>query len=76
MHVLSSFIRKYSTTVAQSLYVFDHAVSPILCYGAEVWGFEKSETIERVQYKFCRKILRVRSNATNAGALGEVGRYP
>jgi hypothetical protein len=51
-------------------------VKPILCYGSELWGYERCEQIERVHIKFCKKLLKVGSSATNCAVLGEVGRYP
>jgi hypothetical protein len=76
MNILLSFIRKYDTTTAQAFYLFDHSVSPILCYGAEVWGYEQCESIERVHYKCCKNVLKVSSNTSNAAVLGETGRHP
>ena len=34
---------------------FDSIVKPILCYGSEIWGYEYSQKIEKVQIKFCKK---------------------
>ena len=30
--------------------LFDKQTEPILCYGAELWGYKVHENIERVQY--------------------------
>lgn len=56
--------------------LFDKTVLPILLYGAEIWGTEYSECIERVQITFVKKILGVGSTTTNAAVLYETGRYP
>ena len=37
--------------------LFDSIVRPILCYGSEIWGYEYSQTIEKVQSKFCKDML-------------------
>ena len=45
-------------------------------YGSEIWGTEYSETIERVQVKFCKDYLRLGDTVNNCMALGECGRLP
>ena len=56
--------------------IFDTVVVPAICYGSEVWGYEYSETIERVQLKFCRYLLGVNSSVSRHAILGECGRLP
>ena len=56
--------------------LFDKMVVPVLCYGAEVWGFEKRERIERVHLKFCKYVLGVSAQTTSVAVYGECGRYP
>ena len=56
--------------------IFDSAILPILTYGAEVWGFQKYEHLERIQYLACRVFLGVSPKAPNNSVLGECGRYP
>ena len=51
-------------------------VSPILCFGSEVWGYEYSSVIESVHYDFCKNFLGVNSSVNNVVALGECGRLP
>lgn len=51
-------------------------ISPILCYNAEIWGYEYCESIERVQLKFCKQILRLNSSTATPAVLGELGRLP
>ena len=36
----------------------------------------KSDDIERIHLKFCKRILNVRSNTCTSGVYGELGRYP
>jgi len=56
--------------------LFDKMVVPILCYGAEIWGYSSSEHIESVQRAFCRRVLGVKRNTSNSFVLGDCGRYP
>ena len=48
----------------------------ILLYASEIWGFSNSKEIERVHFKFCKRLLNVRLNTFTAGVYGELGRYP
>ena len=36
----------------------------------------KSDDIERIHLKFCKRILNVRSNTCTSGVYGELSRYP
>jgi hypothetical protein len=36
--------------------LFDTIVRPILCYGAEIWGYQYSGIIEKVHTDLCRLI--------------------
>ena len=56
--------------------LFDKMIMPILTYGAEIWGFETKECIERVHTKFLKYVLGVPTSATNAAVYGECGRLP
>ena len=56
--------------------LFDKLVLPVLCYGAEIWGYEYHENIAGIHSKFCKRILGVRYSTTNVAVLGECGRYP
>ncbi len=51
-------------------------VSPILLYSAEVWGINDYQDADKIHMKFCKTILGVRKQTTNAAILGELGRYP
>ena len=39
--------------------LFDKVVLPMLCYGAEMWEYEVTESIERVQLKLLKRVLGV-----------------
>ena len=56
--------------------LFDKLVSPILCYGSEVWGFQTRDNVEVVHRKFCKRLLAVKRNTPSASVLGDCGRYP
>ena len=51
-------------------------VKPILTYGAEIWGTEYADIIERVHVEFCKQFLGVNNSVNNAVVLGECGRLP
>ena len=55
--------------------LFDRTISPILCYGSEIWGFNYSDIIETVHTKFCKRVLGVNKFTSNAAVLGDCGRY-
>ena len=55
---------------------FDSIVKLILCYGAEIWGYEYSKTIEKVHIKFCKRFVGLHQNTADFFALSECGRYP
>ena len=56
--------------------LFDKMVLPIILYGAEVWGHQRYDHVERVQLKFCKFLLGVGSKTNNSAVLGECGRKP
>ena len=57
--------------------LFDTMIKPILCYAAELWGFEIAGNIEKVHDQFCKRFLKLpQCRAFNAFARGECGRYP
>ena len=48
----------------------------MLIYGAEIWGTNVQQEIERVQYYACKRHLCARPNSSNNAVMGECGRYP
>lgn len=56
--------------------LFDSMVMPILTYGSEVWGFQYYKQLERVQLRFCKKVLGVPVRTPDSAVLGECGRFP
>ena len=61
------FIASDMKNVEHMFILFDRMVTPILSYGAEIWGTCK------VEYKY---ILGVNSKTSNSAVLGECGRQP
>ena len=55
--------------------LFDSIVQPILCYSSEIWGYRYCETIERIHFKFCKRVACLNSNVSNMMALSECGRH-
>ena len=56
--------------------LFDKLISPILCYGSEIWGFSGAKDVEKVHLKFCKKLLAVKQCTQNDFIYGETGRTP
>ena len=59
-----------------SFKLFDSIVTPILCYGSDIWGFEYSKQIEKIHSQFCKRYIGLHQNAADFFALSECGRYP
>ena len=76
MHTSISIVSKYQVNPKISFQLFDAFVSPILNYKCQIWGFTKSEELERIYLKVCRKVLGVKQSTSNATVYGELGRYP
>ena len=72
---IKSYQRKFGYfSHSEYFKLFDSMVKPILLHGAEIWGFELADDIERVHYKFCKDFLGVSISTNNCMALGECGR--
>ena len=67
--------RRYEFSPKTLCQLFDAFVGSILGYSSEIWGFSKSKEIERIHLKFCKRILKVKSNTCTIGVYGELGRY-
>lgn len=68
--------RKLNLSIETQLELFDSMITPILCYGCEVTGFEDLNEIEKVQKMFCKYILKVRQGTPTVMTYGELGRFP
>ena len=47
-----------------------------MCYGSEVWGFDNSPNVERIELKLLKFILHLPSSAPNTAVRGELGQFP
>ena len=51
-------------------------VCSILFYACEIWGFSSAISIDKVQRKFCRRMLNVKQSTHNLAICSELGLYP
>ena len=66
VNVIKMFTYRYNCTNINLFFMlFDRMVMPILLYGAEVWGTEYREDIERVQTSFCKFVLGLGSQTSD-----------
>jgi hypothetical protein len=49
---LNKLFDEVSLNVSDKLKFFDAMICSILNYGSEIWGFHKSQDVERIQLKF------------------------
>jgi sialic acid synthase SpsE len=54
MFAVFKIIRQLDMPIDCQLKLFDQVIQPVLLYGSEVWGFENTVLLERVQLKFCK----------------------
>ena len=69
-------LRFKGITLWAALDLFDKFITPILCYGCEVWGFHSATDIERVHLSFCKRIICVKKSSQITFAYGLFGRFP
>ena len=74
--ILSKLYRYGQLTNNVFFKIFDTKVLPILMYGAEIWGIQARQEVERVQHYACKRYLCARQNSTNDAVMGDCGRYP
>ena len=48
----------------------------MLCYSAEVWRYQYTECIERMQFNLCKRVYCLNKHVPNVTALYECGRQP
>ena len=56
MHLLYKRIRKLNLPLDLQLQLFEHTVLPIALYGCEIWAYENTKIIEKLQNEFLRYI--------------------
>ena len=74
--MLKSLNRFVNLSPKMMMEIFDKLITPILCYGSEVWGFNTGLDIERLHLKFCKQVLGVKRCTQNDFVYGELGRVP
>ena len=75
-HSLFQIIKGVETPINITLQLFDSLVGCILNYGCESWGFLNADRIERIDRKFLKYILNVKTTTNNCAVYKELGRYP
>ena len=68
--------RLHNLTIPCQLDLFDKMVKPVLLYGCELWDYGNCDIIERVDLKFCKMLLHMKSSTPSFMVYGELGRYP
>ena len=58
------------------LKLFNVLVKPVVLYGAEVWGSEKCDILERFQLRFFKYVLSVNKLTSSMMVYGELGAIP
>ena len=68
--------RKLHLPIDIQIHLFDTMVAPILMYGAEVWGVENVEVIDKFQLKYLKMILNLKQSTPNCMLYGDLGVLP
>ena len=68
---MSNFV---NVEISLKLELFDKLIEPILSYGSEVWGFHPAPDIEKIQTRFWKRILYIKTSTPNDIARRELGR--
>jgi hypothetical protein len=71
---LYSIFSRIKCDVNTRLLLLDRNVEPILLYCAAVFVIYNTNVLDRIQMKFCKKILGVKMSTPNMAVLGELGR--
>ena len=58
------------------LKLFNVIVKPVVLYGAEVWGSENCDILERLQLRFLKYVLSVNKFTSSMVVYGELGVVP
>ena len=56
--------------------LFKKTIDPILLYGAEIWGFEKYDILEKFRIKCLKSILHLKTSTPDYMVYGELGIMP
>jgi len=66
---------RISCDVKTKLALFDSLVVPLIMYGSEVWGIYNTPEVDEIHLRFCKLILGVKQQKSNASVFGELGRF-
>ena len=76
MFALLNKSRNLSLPMDIMLKLFNVLVKPVVLYGAEVWGSEKCDILERLQLRFFKYVLSVNKFTSSMMVYGELGAIP
>ena len=76
MYALLKKVKSLYLPIDMQIDMFMKTVKPILLYGCEIWGHGNLDIIERVQLKFLKHILQVKSSTPSSMIYGETGVKP
>ena len=76
MYSLLQKSRKLMLPVEIQLELFDKIIAPILLYGAEIWCPQISDYAQKLQLKYIKLVLNLRTSTPTNMVLGETGMYP
>ncbi|XP_053379986.1 uncharacterized protein LOC128548636 [Mercenaria mercenaria] len=76
MYCLLKKAKALCLPIDMQIELFSKTVKPILLYGCEIWGYGNIDVIERVQLKFLKHILNLKSCTSNCMIYGETGVQP
>lgn len=76
MFVLLKKARYHCLSIELQIDLFHKVVKPILLYGCECWGYGNINILEKVQLKYLKYVLGVKSSTPNCIVYGETGVKP
>ena len=76
MHLLYKRIRNLNLPIDLQLQLFEHTILPIALYGCEIWAFENTKIIEKLQNEFLRYITNSRKSTPAYMLHAELGCKP
>ena len=76
MFSLLKKIRLLNLPITMQIELFDKTIKPILLYGCELYGRESVQTLERIQLKFLKYILNLKTSTPSFMVYGETGATP
>ena len=73
MFLLLRKIRTLNLPITLQIELFNKTIKPILLYGCEVFGVESIEILERIQLKFLKYVLNLKTSTPSFMVYGESG---